>query len=202
MTQRRDSGLKGDVPLYAFTGASGHLGRLVLKELLDIVPAGQILVITRKPEQLIDSVPQGVIVRRADFNDPSTLPPAFSGTTRLLIISTGDYKEIYSGQRIVQHLAAISAAIDAGVRHITYTSCPNATDTEIEDPLIRDHGQTEAALMDSGVKWTALRNNVYMAGLPYFLRAFFVSIILLYRRALARLVGLRMKIAREPLLLS
>ena len=161
----------GRLPVYALTGAGGHLGRLVLASLLNLVPAKQILATTRQPEQLADFAAQGVVVRHADFNDPSTLPAAFSGATRLLIISTGNYKEIQSGQRIVQHRAAIAAAVNAEVRHITYTSCPNATNADVEDPLIRDHGQTEIALAESGVPWTALRNNVYMAGLPYFLGA-------------------------------
>jgi NAD(P)H dehydrogenase (quinone) len=154
---------------YALTGASGHLGRLTLASLLELVPAEDVIATTRNPENLAEFASRGVDVRRVDFNDPSTLGPAFAGATRLLIISTGDYKEILAGRRILQHRAAIAAAVEAGLKHISYTSCANATIANVEDPLVRDHRQTEEALSESGVAWTALRNNVYLGGVSYFI---------------------------------
>jgi NAD(P)H dehydrogenase (quinone) len=162
--------------IFALTGANGHLGRLVLENLLNQVPAAQILATTRRPDLLGEVAARGVTVRFADFNDPSSLPAAFSGATRLLIISTGDYKEIYSGQRLIQHKEAISAAVRAGIQHIMYTSCPNATNEgavnlTVADPITVDHRQTEAALAESGTAWAALRNNIYMGGVSYFFNA-------------------------------
>ena len=107
--------------MYALTGANGHLGRLVIKHLLTHVPADQILATTRTPEHLADLAAQGVVVRRADFTNPATLPAAFAGSTRLLIISTDTI-----GQRVEQHKAAIEAAASVGVGHIVYTSSPHA----------------------------------------------------------------------------
>ncbi len=141
--------------MYALTGASGQLGRLVLKHLLTQVPANQIIATTRDPEKLADIAAQGVIVRRADFADPATLPAAFEGATRLLIISTD-----IVGQRVEGHKAAIAGAVAAGVRHIVYTSAPGA-DANSSFPLTAEHGQTELALAASGVSWTALRNSFY-----------------------------------------
>ncbi len=40
--------------MYALTGASGQLGRLVLKHLLTLVPANQVIATTRDPEKLAD----------------------------------------------------------------------------------------------------------------------------------------------------
>lgn len=148
--------------MYALTGASGQLGRLVLKHLLTQVPANQIIATTRDPQKLADIAAQGVIVRRADFSDPASLSAAFAGATSLLIISTD-----VIGQRVAGHQAAIAAAVAAGVRHIVYTSAPGA-DPNASHPLLAEHGQTEAALAASGVKWTALRNSIYAESLKEF----------------------------------
>ncbi len=141
--------------MYAITGANGHLGRLVLKHLLTYVPANQIIATTRKPDQMADLAAQGVVVRHADFTDPATLTAAFTGVNQLLIISTDTI-----GQRVVQHKAAIDAAVKAGVKHIVYTSSPYA-DPNAAHPILSEHGQTEAALAASHLEWTALRNNFY-----------------------------------------
>ena len=141
--------------MYTITGASGHLGRLVIKHLLPFVPADQVVATTRHPDQLADVAALGVSVRYADFSDPATLPAAFAGATRLLILSTEAV-----GQRVPGHKAAIAAAVAAGVDHIIYTSAPQA-DPNAAHPILAEHGQTEQALAASGVPWTALRNNIY-----------------------------------------
>ena len=141
--------------MYALTGASGQLGRLVLKHLLTLVPANQVIATTREPEKLADIAALGVVVRRADFSDPASLPAAFEGATRLLIISTD-----VVGQRVEGHKAAVAGAVAAGVSHIVYTSAPKA-DPNSPYPIPAEHGQTELALAASGIKWTALRNNFY-----------------------------------------
>ena len=57
------------------TGAAGQLGRGVIRHLLEtrkLAPAS-IIATTRTPEALADLAAQGVIVRKADFNDPVSL---------------------------------------------------------------------------------------------------------------------------------
>jgi NAD(P)H dehydrogenase (quinone) len=142
-------------PMYALTGANGQLGRLVIKNLLTLVPANQIIATTRDPQKLADIEALGIVVRRADFSDPATLSEAFAGATRLLIISTDTI-----GQRVEQHKAAIEGAVAAGVNHIVYTSAVHA-DPNAAHPIPAEHGLTEAALAASGVQWTALRNSFY-----------------------------------------
>jgi NAD(P)H dehydrogenase (quinone) len=155
--------------MYALTGASGQLGRLVVQHLLTLVPADQIIATTRNPQNLADLTAKGIVVRHTDFTDPATLPTAFAGASRLLIISTDTV-----GQRVEQHRAAIEAASTVGVSHITYTSAPEA-DANSSSPIQREHGLTEAALASSGVQWTALRNNYYAEILPDILHAFLVG---------------------------
>src|SRR5450432_445612 len=141
--------------MYALTGANGHLGRLVIKHLLTQVPANQIIATTLDPQKLADIASLGVVVRRADFSDPTTLAAAYAGATRLLIIST-----YMVGKSVELHKAAIAGAGAAGVKHLVYTSTPYA-DPGSANPLLSDHGQTEDALAASGIPWTALRNSFY-----------------------------------------
>lgn len=141
--------------MYALTGANGHLGRLVLQNLLEKVPASTILATTRDPEKLADFAAKGVVVRPADLNDPASLPAAFAGATSLLIISTD-----IIGKRTPQHLAAIEGAVKAGVKRLVYTSAPGA-DPNSPNQLLKEHGQTEEAMQDSGLSYTSLRNNIY-----------------------------------------
>ena len=62
------------------TGASGHLGRLVVEQLLATgTPPDQIVATGRAINALADFADKGVTVRRADFSDPSTLEDAFAG---------------------------------------------------------------------------------------------------------------------------
>lgn len=137
------------------TGASGHLGRLTAEVVLDLVPASEVVLTTRHPETLSAFAGRGAEVRQADFDRPETLGEAFAGGERLLLISTDAV-----GHRVSQHRAAIEAAREAGVRHVAYTSYLNPVE---ENPAVitPDHRETEKALRESGLAWTALRNAFY-----------------------------------------
>lgn len=138
------------------TGAAGHLGRRVLSLLLEH-NAGPLIATTRNPEALADLAAQGVTVRRADFDDPSTLPAAFAGATRALLISTDALDR--PGRRIAQHQAAVRAFAESGVKHVVYTSLPDAHDTPVT--IAPDHAATEDALAATSLDYTILRNNLY-----------------------------------------
>lgn len=140
------------------TGASGNLGQLVLAALLK-TPAKHIIAGTRNPAKFVNPAPERVTVRKVDFQDAASLNDAFKGVDRLLIIST-DAVDPAQG-RGAQHVAAVQAAVKAGVKHIVYTSMtrpePGAVVT-----FARDHYLTERALANSPITWTILRNNYYM----------------------------------------
>jgi NAD(P)H dehydrogenase (quinone) len=144
------------------TGAAGNLGRATLEHLLK---AGhtRLVATTRNPDALADFAAHGVEIRKADFDDATTLEAAFQGVDRLLIISTSSFD--FPGQRLAQHKRAIAAAAAAGVKHVLYTSVVRAD--EAQSPLILaiDHRATEAALIESGLDYTILRNNWYAENL-------------------------------------
>jgi NAD(P)H dehydrogenase (quinone) len=139
------------------TGGSGQLGRRVLELLLE-AGSGRLIATTRNPEKLADLAIRGVVVRQADFDDAGSLPSAFAGADQLLLISTDAVDK--PGRRIAQHRGAVQAAVQAGVKHVVYTSL---TRPEPGSPVTfaPDHYGTEQALAASPLGWTILRNNVY-----------------------------------------
>ena len=75
--------------LYAVTGASGHLGRLAVQDLLARgVPSADIVAIVRIREKVADLAERGVDVRVADYTQPETLRTALAGVNRLLLVSS------------------------------------------------------------------------------------------------------------------
>lgn len=145
------------------TGASGHLGRGIVTHLLDSqkVPASRIIAVSRDPSKLADSAARGVVTRRGDFNDPSSLPAAFAGASRVLIVSTDT--DPGTGTRLKQHQAAIAAAKAAGAGKVLYTSLPDAETSAISFAF--EHLGTEKALKESGLAYTIFRNGWYFENL-------------------------------------
>jgi len=149
------------------TGASGHLGQLVITHLLDTlkVPPNRIIATTRHPEKLAALAAKGVTVRPADFDDIASLTAAFSGAQRLLLISTDALDR--PGHRLAQHKNAVAAAAKTGVKHVVYTSMPLPEDSPLL--IAPDHLGTEQALAASSLSWTLLRDCWYMENLFMYL---------------------------------
>ena len=137
------------------TGATGQLGRLVVESLLargtapaDIVATG------RNTDKLADLAAQGVSVAELDYTKPETVSAVVKPGDTLLLVSSSEV-----GQRVGQHINVITAAKEAGVARIVYTSAPAATTSELV--LAPEHKATEEALVASGVPFTILRNGWY-----------------------------------------
>lgn len=141
-------------PKIFVTGATGQLGQLVIATLLETVPASAIVAGVRDPAKATALRELGVDVRTADYSRPETLTTAFTGIDRLLLISSSE-----NGRRKVQHRNVIAAAKDAGVGLIAYTSILHADTSPLF--LAEEHRDTEAALTESGVPFTLLRNGWY-----------------------------------------
>lgn len=139
----------------AVTGATGHLGRLVVESLLERgLPAEEITATGRDTAKLADLAERGVTTARADFDDPASLRAAFAGAETLLLVSGSEV-----GKRTSQHRNAIEAAKEAGVGHLVYTSVLRADRSTLS--LAPEHKATEEMLADSGMPHTLLRNGFY-----------------------------------------
>src|SRR5882672_3162063 len=99
------------------SGASGHLGGLVVKDLLAMgVPAKNLILVSRTPDTLAEYAKMGAATRFGDFAKPESLPAAYAGGKHMLLISIGGG----AGPRPQAHKRAIDAAVAAGVKHIAY----------------------------------------------------------------------------------
>lgn len=135
----------------AVTGATGQLGRLVIAKLQLKVPASDIIALARSPEKAGDL---GVTVRTADYTRPETLAAALAGVDTLLLISSSEI-----GKRAAQHHNVITAAKQAGIKRIVYTSLLRADTSPLS--LAIEHKETEQELAASGIPFTVLRNGWY-----------------------------------------
>lgn len=140
--------------MIAITAATGHLGQLVVDQLLAKVPASQVIAVVRNPAKASALAARGVVVRQASYTDSAALQHAFAGVEKLLLISGNEF-----GQRATQHRTVIEAAKRAGVKLIVYTSLLRADTTPLS--LGPEHAETEAALAASGVSYIILRNGWY-----------------------------------------
>lgn len=141
--------------LIAVTGATGHLGRLVVEALLGRgVPAGRVVAAVRDPEKAAGLASRGVQVRRADYMQPETLDAAFEGVGRLLLVSGNEV-----GRRVAQHGNVVLAAKRVGVELLAYTSILRADTSGMI--LAGEHRETEVLIRDSGLSHALLRNGWY-----------------------------------------
>ncbi|MFF1732741.1 SDR family oxidoreductase [Streptomyces sp. NPDC058247] len=137
------------------TGATGHLGRLVIDGLLAAgVPAERIAAVVRDKEKAAGLAARGVELRIADYSAPQTLTGTFAAGDRVLLISGSEV-----GQRVAQHRAVIDAAKDAGVALLAYTGVLGGPAADFD--LAAEHKVTEQAILDSGLPYTFLRNGWY-----------------------------------------
>lgn len=136
---------------FGITGATGQLGRIVIEKLKERVSGGEIVALARSKQKADDL---GVEVREADYDRAETLTSALRGIDTLLLISGSEV-----GKRAPQHRNVISAAKQAGVKWIVYTSILRADKSTIS--LAGEHLATEIALKGSGIPFTLLRNGWY-----------------------------------------
>ncbi|MDG0809319.1 NAD(P)H-binding protein [Cohnella rhizosphaerae] len=139
------------------TGATGHLGSLVLEELLRRMPASRIAIVTRRPEEAEKLRGRGIEVRYGDYDEPASLQAAFKDADRLLFVSSPLRDE---EARLRQHRAAVEGAEAAKVGRIVYTSIAYAERGRL--PLHATHLATERLIRESGLDYTILRNAYYM----------------------------------------
>lgn len=135
----------------AITGATGKLGRIVVSKLKEKISADNIIALVRSSQKAEDL---GVEAREADYEKPESLDAALKGIDTLLLISSSEI-----GKRDAHHQNVIDAAKKNGVKWIVYTSLLHADTSTIG--LAAEHVASEAALKESGIPFTILRNGWY-----------------------------------------
>lgn len=141
--------------MYAVTGATGQLGRLVIAALLERVAPGDIVALARDPAKAADLGAAGVQVRPFDYDAPGTLDASLENVTRLLLISSDT-----PDRRVGQHSAVIDAAARLSPGLFAYTSIIHADANPIS--LAATHRETERIIAASGMPHAILRNSWYI----------------------------------------
>lgn len=149
------------------TGATGQFGNAAIQFLLEKgVKANQIKALVRTEEKKEKLRDLGIEIAIGDYDNLDSLANAFYGIEKLLFISGSDISK-----RISQHENVISAAKTAGIKHVVYTSFQRKNESE-SSPLwavAQSHIHTENLLKSSGLKYSILKNNLYMDFLPGFI---------------------------------
>jgi uncharacterized protein YbjT (DUF2867 family) len=143
-------------PRIGVTGATGAVGGRVARALAEAGVEQRLVVrsASRAPQLA------GTEVVEATYGDREASLTALEGLDVVLMVSAAEDE-----QRLQQHLCFVQAAVDAGVRHLVYTSFVGAS-LDAVFTLGRDHGATEAALERSAPAWTFLRDNLYADFMP------------------------------------
>lgn len=138
--------------LIGITGATGQLGRIVVDQLKQRLPADSLVALVRSPQK---AAGLGVTARAASYDDEASLQQALAGVHTLMFISSSEL-----GQRVAQHRNVVQAARRSGVQRIVYTSLLHADRSPLS--LAPEHVETEAMIRASGIPHTLLRNGWYL----------------------------------------
>lgn len=133
------------------TGASGTVGRLVVKLLLNRRIAVRALTrdATRIPGR------DGLDVAQGDFGDVRSLKRALHGVSAVLAIVAGE-------QLAAQDQNLVEVAAESKVDHFVKLSVLSAG-YDAEDPITQWHRQGERSVRESRIGWTILRANAFMS---------------------------------------
>ena len=97
---------------------------------------------------------------QAEYSDLDAVKGALEGTETALMVSGSE-----TADRVQQHRTFVDAAVEAGVQHLVYTSFFGAA-ADATFTLARDHWATEEHIKASGLRWTCLRDNLYLDFFP------------------------------------
>ncbi|MFI8823461.1 SDR family oxidoreductase [Streptomyces sp. NPDC053431] len=148
--------------LVAVTGATGRIGRRVVRHLAE---AGAPVRALGRDQEKLAALPEKLAAlpaedtRTASYEDAEAMRAALDGADTLFLVSAHE-----GPGRVRTHATAVDAAVAAGVRRIVYLSylnaAPHATFT-----YARDHWHTEQHIRSTGVAFTFLRDSTYQADL-------------------------------------
>jgi NAD(P)H dehydrogenase (quinone) len=135
------------------TGIRGNIGKSTVEHLLKKgVPASDIIGLSRKNDGIADLIAKGVEVRIGDYLDYDSLLQAFNGVDKVMLTSAVAFSD-----RFTQHYNVITAARQAGVKHVVYMAIMRKEGSGRMMPEITESDLfTEQALKSSGLDYTIL----------------------------------------------
>jgi uncharacterized protein YbjT (DUF2867 family) len=143
----------------AVTGSTGALGGRVAR-LLGERGTDQRLVV--RDESRAPSIDGAEVAGGCSYDDPGAMRRAFDGADTVFLVSAAEALD-----RVDLHRNAVDAAVAAGVERIVYTSFASASSDTVFT-FGRDHFHTEEHIRRSPLRWTFLRDNIYLDFMPYF----------------------------------
>ena len=143
--------------LVAITGATGEVGRRVAERLAERGTTQRLIV--RDPARA-PNLANAEIALASSYSDAGAMRSALTGAATVFLVSGRE-----AADRVQHHVAAVDAAVGAGVERIVYLSFlnagPNATFT-----LARQHSETEEYIRTTRVRFTFLRPSLYLDSIP------------------------------------
>lgn len=135
-------------------GASGYVGGMALRRLSAM--GYPVTAMARNPRKAEETVPAGVPIRVANYDDVASLKMSFEGVSGLLFVaSDGDGRDA-----LRHHANVIDAAAATGIKQVIFTSILDIEETSrfYYTPVYRD---AERRLTESGLNCTILRCGLY-----------------------------------------
>jgi NAD(P)H dehydrogenase (quinone) len=143
----------------AVTGASGAVGGRVAARLAELGVPQRLVVRDASRAPQIEGVE---VADGASYADGEAMRRGFEGADTVFLVSAGEDRH-----RVDLHRSAVDAAVAAGVERIVYTSFfAAAPDTAFT--FGRDHFHTEEHIKQTPLRWTFLRDNIYLDFMPFF----------------------------------
>ncbi|MBS7564720.1 SDR family oxidoreductase [Mucilaginibacter sp. Bleaf8] len=148
------------------TGVTGLIGKATVEHLLKKgIPANQIIGLSRKKEPMEDLAARGIEVRFGDYFDYDSLVRAFEGIDKIMLTSTVAFTD-----RSTQHYNAITAARQAGVKHVVYMAIMRKEGSQRIMPEVTESDlYTEQVLKSSGLTYTIVYHPPFTDALSFFL---------------------------------
>lgn len=134
------------------TGATGNIGREVVKELINMGQPVRAAVIDERDAQ---GIPQGVEIALFDFADPASYEPALAGVEKIFLMRPPQITDI-------EHTLNpfVDCAKSVGVRHIVFVSLLG-----IENNTRVPHYAVEQHIKSRDLPYTFLRPSFFMQNL-------------------------------------
>ncbi len=145
--------------MFLVTGATGRVGRVLVRELVARRAPVRALVRNRARATALEGT--GVRMVVGDLAEPDTLAAACDGVERLFLTAP------LVPERAELVAAGLAAAAAAGVRAVVHLSADGAA-RESAVPLLRWHGESEERVAASGLAWTELRAAPFLQNLLAF----------------------------------